>query len=181
MPAGQVLLGGVAVVAIVGNRFTVALLATAVAIGLDQVPKSGSWIGGWHLLPLVAVALAPLAGRGPVRVPRSLDLLGGLALVPAGLMLVSFVAHRAVWANASRAFWWYLLAAAVLWVVVDARVTLAAGLVLVGDVVDRGWGAVTAGFDTAWYWIVLPVGVAAIMPVIGIGTGSVVAWRRARL
>jgi len=179
--AGQILLGAAAIAAIIGNRFTVALVATAVSIGLDQLPKTGSWIGGWHLLPLVVVALAPLAGRGPVSVPRSLNLLAALALVPAGLMLTSMVVHHAVWANASRAFWWYFIAAAVLWAVVDPRITLTAGLVLVCDVVEKIWVAVTIGYGSGWYWIVLPVAIAAIMPVLGVTTGTIAAHRRARL
>lgn len=179
----QIVVGTLAVVAVLRQHFALAVAGAAVLIPLFSV---GVFDGQVFFIPysgprlyspwLVIAFLLPLVGRDRVRVPRSLHVLSALALIPAALWVMP------VTSNASRASWWFLLGAAVLWAVVDERPALTLGLVLLYNVayeLVRAWGAVRVGsFDLS---VPRDVAVAMIMPVIGITAGAVVARRRARI
>jgi hypothetical protein len=179
----QIVIGTLAVVAVLRQHFALAVAGAAVLIPLFSV---GVFDGQVFFIPysgprlyspwLVIAFLLPLVGRGRVRVPRSLHVLSALALIPAVLWVMPLTA------NASRACWWFLLGAAVLWALVDERPALTLGLVLLYNVayeLSRAWGAVRTGsFDLS---VPREVAIAMIMPVIGITAGAFVARRRARI
>jgi hypothetical protein len=179
----QLVVGTLAVVAVLRQYFALAVACAAVLIPLVSVgvfdgqiisiPFSGPRLySPW----LVIAFLLPLVGRDRVRVPRSLHGLSALALIPAALWVMP------VTANASRASWWFLLGAAVLWALVDERPALTLGLVLLYNVayeLSRAWDAVRLGsFDLS---VPREVGIAMIMPVIGITAGAFVARRRSKI
>jgi len=184
----KIILGALAAGAILRDYFSVAVGATVAMVAVEGfIVMDGSLIripvepGVYTFAPgLVVVLLLPLVGRGPVRVTRSLNVLAALALIPAGLWAIS--PYSTDYANAFRASWWYLLAAAVLWAVVDERLALTLGLVLLYNVayqVPLVWRALSYG--EFGIWSLIAIAIASIMPVIGVTAGAVVARRRARV
>jgi hypothetical protein len=188
--AAKITFGVLATVAVLRNLFAVAIGATAAMIAVNGIVVLDGHVfhvplgpGASSFAPWLVVAfLLPLVGRGPVRVARSLNVLAALVLIPAGLWIYHSAVLVTAYANASRASWWYLLAAAVLWAVVDERLALTVGLVLLYNVAYQfsiAWGAIRYG--QVDIWMLPPIAIALIMPVIGITSGVVAARRRARL
>jgi hypothetical protein len=183
-------LGLLALVALVRGWFAVAVASAAVMVGANALvagfPPMMAARGSLLYSPWLVIALlVPLVGRGPVRVPLSLRVTLGSVVVPAGLWLAAWLwpvlglGSGTHWANMSRASWWWLIALAALWAVVDERPVLTVGLVLLFNVVYEIWVALQSG--GLGVWVFQDVGVVAILPVLGMTLGAVVARRRARL
>jgi hypothetical protein len=180
--AVRIVLGLIAIAAILRHYFSVAVVTVAVLLATEGIVRLGSHPGLGHSPWLVILFLIPLAGHGPVRVPRSLHYLAAWTLVPAGLMFLQALLDQTSYANASRATWWFLLAAAVLWSVVDERFALTVGLVLLYNAAFLITGVADQVMDGyVASWMAGAISIELIMPIIGVTAGTIVARHRARL
>ena len=141
-------------------------------------------------LPLVVVLLIPLIGRGPVVVPRKLNLLLLVPVVSVALNAYGTLTQDPDFQTGSRAVWQTFAVAAILWSVVDERVAMTFGLAFFSVVVDRAmldlamdwpqWAS-TLGDWSTWRWTLADMAILAILPVLDIAIGATVAVRRARI
>jgi hypothetical protein len=142
-------------------------------------------------LPLVVVLLIPLIGRGPVVVPRKLNLLLLVPVVSVALNAYGTLTQDPDFQTGSRAVWQTFAVAAILWSVVDERVAMTFGLAFFSVVVDRAMpDLVLGGWSTwrwpltdwsMWRWTLADMAILAILPVLDIAIGATVAVRRARI
>jgi len=174
----RIVLSLIGIVALTHNGFLAAAAAAVAMIAVDG--------GDLHLTRLyspwlVLLLVVPLIGRGPVSVPRSLHYLVGWTLLPAGITIAGSALTDNGWPNAAERTWWVLFAVAALWAVVDERLVLTVGLVLLYEVVFRIPFAVELArqgeFARGW---VLWIGLGLVVPVLGVTTGGVLTRRRVR-
>ena len=171
----RIVLSLIGVVALTRNRF---LATAAAAVAMIAVDGRDLYLIRLYSPWLVLALVVPLIGRGPVSVPRPLHYLVGWTLIPAGITIAGSALTDNGWPNAAEYTWWVLFAAAALWAVVDERLVLTVGLVLLYEVTFRLPFAIEADFLRAGLpWI----GLGLIIPVLGITTGSVLVRRRARI
>jgi hypothetical protein len=174
---------GLAVVAVLRGWYLVAATVTATAFVLDEAARMTAFHGSspWPL-PLVVVLLIPLIGRGRVVVPRALNYLLLVPVISVVLDTYGTQMRDPAFQTAGRAVWQLLAVAAVLWAVVDERVTLTFGLAFCYVVVSRAEFQPEAFSDTSQLlWMLADMGILAILPVLDIVVGAAAARRRARI
>ncbi|MFG2107734.1 hypothetical protein [Micromonospora chersina] len=171
-----------AMVAVFRGAYLAATTVTAGAFVLDALARqtvyefSSSWS-----LPLALVLLIPLVGRGTVVAPRALHLMLLVPVVSVALNAYGTIMQDPSFQTGSRAVWQTLAVAAILWSVVDERVTMSFGLAFLYVVVSRAMGDLMALDGLISPWALIDMGVLAILPVLDIAVGATVAMRRARI
>ncbi|MFE9658198.1 hypothetical protein [Micromonospora sp. NPDC006431] len=172
-----------AMVAVARGAYLAATVVTAGAFVLDAVARQTlyAWSSSWPL-PLAVVLLIPLIGRGTIVVPRALHVLLLVPVVSAALMGYGTITQDPSFQTGSRAVWQSLAVAAILWSVIDERVTMSFGLAFLYVVVSRAMADQVALDDwSLGYWTLIDMGTLAILPVLDIAVGATVAVRRTRI
>jgi hypothetical protein len=186
--AARIALSVVAVIAVTRHLFLVAALVTTAVITLEYVPVEGSFTIAWYPLPLVIAFLLPLIRRGPVTVPRSLNHLVALSVIPVAMMVFGTVTRDPSFHTGSRTVWMAAVTAAVLWAVVDERIALSLGLTLLVQpvtfalrVLEPFGGGFTDSLSAVGPSLLTNTAVLMILPLVGLTFGAVTARRRSRL
>lgn len=173
-----------AMVAVIRGAYLAATVMTAGAFVLDAVARQTGgyeWSSSWPL-PLAVVLLIPLVGRGTIVAPRALHVLLLVPAVSAALMGYGTITQDPSFQTGSRAVWQTVAVAAILWSVIDERVTMSFGLAFLYVVVSPVMADRAVLDDwSLWYWTLIDMGILAILPVLDIVVGATVAVRRTRI
>lgn len=133
-------------------------------------------------LPLVVVLLIPLIGRGPVVVPKKLNLMLLIPVASVALDAYGTLTRTPSFQTGGRAVWQAFAVAAILWSVIDERVAMTSGLAFFSVVVNRATADLPIRGDwPQWHWTLIDMGILAILPVLDIAVGATVTARRARI
>ncbi|MEV4627435.1 hypothetical protein AB0J90_14200 [Micromonospora sp. NPDC049523] len=172
-----------AMVAVFRGAYLAATVLTAGAFVLDAVARQGiyEFSSSWPL-PLAVVLLIPLVGRGAVTAPRSLHLMLLVPLVSVTLQGYGTIAQEPAFQTAGRTVWQTLAVAAIIWSIVDERVTISLGLAFLYVVVSSAASDLVAmGAWSTGSWALIDLAVLATLPVLNIAVGATVAVFRARI
>ncbi|MEV6599186.1 hypothetical protein AB0M36_20375 [Actinoplanes sp. NPDC051346] len=176
-----------AIILILRDRFLLATTTVVAALVLDLVPNR-PFETMFHAPSLLTalVLLVPLIGRGPVVAPRSLQPLLALMLIPTISLVFfnSWFTSSLAYAIASIVVTALVPLIAMMWSIVDERLTLAYGLIQLGPIVLEllHWRrSVDMWSSMAPAMTIFTLAAVVAVPGLCLGLSAQLARRRARI